>query len=105
MKTKDTRQQKPTSESDSVRLFREYVLKHYTNVPIKGSDKEFHSSMELQYMMCHTMPELTVWDFTKVMKELDFDTDDFGEFSEWIMYRIDGERLLETEFGMTKDGD
>ena len=107
MKTKDTRQSKslPSPKSERVRLFREYVLKHYTNVPIKGSDKEFHSSMELLYMMQGNLPGLTVWDITKVMNELEFETDNFGEFSEWIMYRIDGERLLEAEFGVSRDGD
>lgn len=106
MKERNQKQGKqPTQESESVRLFKEYILKNYVNVPIKGSDKEFHSSMELLYMMQGNLPGLTVWNITQVMTELEFGTDNFGELSEWIMYRIDGERLLEAEFGVSRDGD
>ena len=102
MKTKDTRQQ---PENEAVSQFREYIPKHYTNVSIKGSDAEFLTSMELLWMVRDTIPLLTLGDVTKVMRELDFCLKNVDNFAVWEMYRIDGEHLLEAEFGMSKDGD
>ena len=98
-------QNKKQPESEAVRLFREYILQHYTNAPIKGSDKEFRSSQELAWKMHETMPGLTAGEVSKVMRELDFETDYFEEFPAWVLYRIDGEKLLEKEFGVSRDGD
>lgn len=104
MKTKDTKQPQKQPESDAMRLFREEVLKHYTNVPIKGSDKVYHTSLELMYTMREQIPELSVGEVTKVMGSLDFETASFDAFPVWVMYRIDGERELFEDFGFTVGG-
>ena len=105
MKTKDTKQQKPRPEEEAVIRFREYILEHYTNVPIDGSDKEFHTSMELLWMMRDTIPLLDMGSVTKVMRELDFSLQNLDGFAVWEMHRIDGVRLLEKDFGVSRDGD
>ena len=91
-------------ESEAMRLFKEEVLKHYTNVPFKGSDKVYHTSLELMYTMREQIPELTVGEVTKVMGSLDFETASFDAFPVWVMYRIDGERELFEDFGFTVGG-
>ena len=102
MKTKNSREATP--ENEASRLFKEEVLKHYTNVPIKGSDKVYHTSLELMYTMREQIPELTVGEVTKVMGSLDFETASFDAFPVWVMYRIDGERELFEDFGFTVGG-
>lgn len=104
MKTKDTKQQKPLPESEAMRLFREYILKHFTNVPIKGSNKVYHTSLELKYTLHELIPDLTVQEVTKVMGELDFDTTSFDAFPVWVMHRIDGERELFEDLGFSVGG-
>lgn len=104
MKRNDKKQQKQP-ESEAMRLFKEEILKHYTNVPVKGSDKVYHTSLELKYTHQDMIPDLTVGEVTKVMGELDFDTTSFDTFAVWIMYRIDGERELFEEFGFAIGGD
>jgi len=98
-------QNKKKPESKAVEMFRDYILKHYTNVPIKGSDKEFRSSQELVWRMRDTISNITVGEVSKVMRELAFETDDFEEFPAWVLYRIDGEKQLEMEFGVSRDGE
>jgi len=103
MKRNDTKPQKQ-QESEAMRLFKEEILKHYTNVPIKGSDKVYHTSLELKYTMHDLIPDLTVQEVTKVMGELEFETTSFDVFPVWVMYRIDGERELFEDFGFTVGG-
>ena len=77
MKTKDTKPQKQ-QESEAMRLFKEEILKHYTNVPIKGSDKVYHTSLELKYTMHDLIPDLTV---QEVSNSLNFANPSFfGKF-------------------------
>ena len=102
MKKNDKKQQQ--TESEAIRLFKEEILKHYTNVPVKGCDKVYHTSLELKYTMHDLVPDLTVQEVTKVMGELGFETTSFDVFPVWIMYRIDGERELFEEFGFTVGG-
>lgn len=104
MKTNATKQPQKQPESDAMRIFREELLKHYTNVPIKGSDKVYHTSLELMYTMRELIPELTVTEVTKVMGELEFDTTSFDAFAVWVMYRTDGERELFEDFGFAVGG-
>lgn len=103
MKRNDKKQQKQP-ESESMRLFRDYILKHYTNEPIKGSDKVYHTSLELKYTMHDAIPDLTVQEVTKVMGELEFDTASFDAFPVWVMHKIDGERELFEDFGFAVGG-
>lgn len=103
MKKPSTKQQS-NPESDSMRLFKEEILKHYTNVPTGGSDKVYHTSLELTYTMRELIPELTVAEVTKVMGELEFDTTSFDTFAVWVMYRTDGERELFEDFGFSVGG-
>ncbi len=98
MQTKDTNR-KP-EDNQAMRQFSEWMVQHYVNVSINGSDKEFHSTKELLWRMRETLPALTFGDVAKVMGELQFDTALIGESVVWVMYRIDGERQLEEEFGL-----
>lgn len=91
-------------QNDAMRQFRQWMAHHYVNVSIKGSDKEFHSTKELLWRMRETLPTLTIGDVAKVMGELQFDTALLGESVVWVMYRIDGERQLEEEFGLNTEG-
>lgn len=99
MKKDGTKLQKKP-ESESKQLFRDWLLKHYANDYIGGSDLDFYSTIELQHLMRDTLPELTIGEVSQVMHELDFETESFPDGPQWKMYRIDGVRLLEQEFGV-----
>ena len=98
MQTKDTNR-KP-EDNQAMRQFREWMVQHYVNVSINGADKEFHTSMELLWRMRETIPQLTIGDVCKVLGELLFETTCVGDIATWVLYRIDGQRQLENEFGV-----
>lgn len=99
MKTED-KKQKP-EEGRNIVLFRDWVLKNYVNASIKGSDKEFLSGSEIVWRLRETIPTLSISDVCKVLGELHFETSVIGDMAVWVLYRIDGEQLLEEEFGMS----
>lgn len=100
MKTED-KKQKP-EEGRNIVLFRDWVLKNYVNASIKGADKEFLSGSEIVWRLRETIPTLSISDVCKVLGELHFETSVIGDMAVWVLYRIDGEQLLEEEFGMSQ---
>ena len=91
---------KQNEEGSGIRLFRDYVLQHYVNVQIQGADQEFLTGGDIVYRLRETIPELTIADVSKVLGEMQFDTHLIGDMAVWALYRIDGERELEQEFGL-----
>jgi len=99
MKTED-KKQKPEEERNIV-LFRDWVRQNYVNAPIMGSDKEFLSGSEIVWRLRETIPNLSISDVCKVLGELHFDTSVIGDMAVWVLYRINGEQLLEEEFALS----
>ena len=98
MKTEDRKQK--SEEGRSIVLFRQWVLQNYVNAPIPGSDKEFLSGSDIVWRLRETIPSLTISDVCKVLGEMCFETSVIGDTAVWVLYRIDGEQLLEEEFAL-----
>lgn len=98
--TKKNTEKQEMNEGREIQLFREYIRQNFTPKQQPGADREFLTSRELVWRVRETIPKLGISDVCKVMGELGYETASFSTSAAWVLFRIDGEKELEMEFGM-----
>lgn len=98
--TKKNTEKQEMNEGREIQLFREYIRQNFKAKQEPGTDKEFLTSRELVWRVRDTIPSLGIGEVCKVMGELGFETAAISSSAVWVLYRIDGEKELEKEFGV-----